>query len=111
MFCQLIIAVVNAFQTILIALLSLLRPVMSSFGGGHDHGHGHDHGDDIHSGHFCWDISKWGDIFYKEVTVEVCDNVFEKKCKDVPQTVMYNLVIWLSEGNYIYVVSYLLNLT
>ena len=69
-------------------LLSLLGPVSSSFGGSHDHSHGHDHGEDIHSGHFCWDISQWGEIFYKEITISVSDSKFEMGCKDVPQTVI-----------------------
>ena len=64
--------------------------MLCSFGGSHDHGHGHDHGDDIHSGHFCWDISKWGEIFYKEITIPVSDTKFEMGCKDVPKTVIVN---------------------
>ena len=78
---------INNLQATPIVLLSLLNPVFSSFGGSHDHSHGHHHGDDIHSGHFCWDVSKWGKIFYKEIEIPVSDTKFEMGCKDVPKTV------------------------
>ena len=78
----------NYFQKIFLLLWSLVGRAYCSFGGSHDHSHGHDHSDDPHSGHFCWDISQWGEIFYKEIEIPCSDTNFEMKCRDVPKTVI-----------------------
>lgn len=72
---------------IFLLLWSLVGRAYCSFGGSHDHSHDHDHSDDPHSGHFCWDISQWGEIFYKEIEIPCSDTNFEMKCRDVPKTV------------------------
>ena len=78
----------NYFQKIFLLLWSLVGRAYCSFGGSHDHSHDHDHSDDPHSGHFCWDISQWGEIFYKEIEIPCSDTNFEMKCRDVPKTVI-----------------------
>ena len=78
----------NYFQKIFLVFWSLVGRAYCSFGGSHDHSHGHDHSDDPHSGHFCWDISQWGEIFYKEIEIPCSDTNFEMKCRDVPKTVI-----------------------
>ena len=39
-------------------------------------------GKDLHSGEHCVDVSTYGPVAFKDVTVNVCDSTFPKTCED-----------------------------
>ena len=53
-------------------------------------------GHDSNSRDFCWDVSVWEPIFYKQMQlpVDICDTTFETICKDKTKEVIHVAYKW-----------------